>query len=100
MKKLTADNFEEQVTNVKGMILVDFWAEWCGPCKVMLPLLQKLEDDYNIEIYKIDVDKEVDLAMKYQIRSIPTILKFVDGEVVDAIYGSVAYNKLKGLIDK
>lgn len=94
--ELSSDNFENKVVNAKGRVLVDFWAEWCGPCKMIAPLLDEIADEFTdkITIGKVDIDKNSDLAQKYGIAAIPTMLVFTDGEVSDKIVGMQSKAKL------
>ena len=88
MVKLNDDNFEREVLNHKGKVLVDFWADWCGPCKMLSPLIDEIADEHpEIKVGKVDVDTEVALAMKYKVSAIPTVLLFEDGEVTDKFVG-------------
>lgn len=97
----TAD-FDSMVLNSKEPVLVDFWAEWCGPCKMIAPALDELADAYGgrAKIVKVNVDQERDLAVKYHVRSIPYLVVFKDGEKVGEQIGAVGKQHLKDLIDK
>ena len=75
--KVDISSFENEVLNHLGIVLVDFWAEWCGPCKMQLPILEKISDEIpSVKICKINVDENTDLAVKFGIRSIPTMMVF------------------------
>ncbi|MGY1457410.1 MULTISPECIES: thioredoxin [unclassified Luteimonas] len=95
----TADNFEAQVLerSLQVPVLVDFWAEWCGPCKTLGPVLEKLAADYNgaFVLAKIDVDREQQLAGAFQIRSIPTVILVKDGQPVDGFPGAMPEGQLR-----
>lgn len=85
---LTKDNFDEVVS--KGTVLVDFWASWCGPCQMIAPVMEELAEEYDGKavIAKVDIDSEVDLASRFKIRLIPTIICFKDGEISSKAYGA------------
>ena len=87
---LTNDNFES--TTGSGVALVDFWAPWCGPCRMISPVIEELAEEFEgkANICKVNTDEEQDLAVKYGIRSIPTILFMKDGEVVDQMIGAAS----------
>jgi len=86
--KLTDANFDETVN--EGITLVDFWAEWCGPCHMIAPVLEEVSNEINaVKIGKLDVDNNPVSASKYGIRSIPTLYLFKDGEIIDKLIGGV-----------
>lgn len=88
--ELTAANFDE--TTKEGVVLVDFWAPWCGPCRMIGPIIEELAEDYDgkAKICKVNTDEEQDIAVKFGIRSIPTVLLFKDGEMVDQMVGAAS----------
>ena len=88
--ELTASNFEATVA--EGVTMVDFWAPWCGPCRMIAPVIEELAADFEgkATIAKVNTDEQQDLAVKFGIRSIPSILFFKDGEVVDQMVGAAS----------
>ncbi|WP_297597007.1 thioredoxin [uncultured Cetobacterium sp.] len=84
---LNNSNFKSEVIEKKGIVLVDFWADWCGPCKMLAPVLEELSEETEAKICKVNVDESGDLAGDYGIRSIPTMIIFKDGVKVDQIVG-------------
>jgi len=88
---LTQANFTEEVAGSDTPVLVDFWAEWCGPCRMVGPIVDQLAAEYagKAKVTKLDVDSNQKTAMKYNVRSIPTILFFKDGKLVDQVVGAV-----------
>ncbi len=96
----TSANFQEEVLDSPIPVLADFWAEWCVPCKMVAPVLEKLADDYKdkIKVAKVDVDQEGDLASQYNIVSIPSILLFHEGKMVKQQIGAVPRKTLEEMI--
>ena len=97
--KLTKDNFEEEVINSSIPVVVDFWAEWCMPCKMVAPVLEELDRDYDgkVKFAKLNVDEQNDLATRYNVVSIPTLFVFHKGKVVKQQVGAVPRAKIEEL---
>ena len=89
IKNCNENDFEDEVLKSNLPVIVDFWAEWCGPCKMLMPILEELSDEMKneINVVKVNLDENQDLAMKYSIRSIPTLLLFKEGNLVDTKVG-------------
>ncbi len=99
---LTKDNFDQQVLKSITPVLVDFWAEWCGPCKMIAPILDELSDEYagKVSIGKVNIDDQQNLATEYGVRAIPTLLLFQHGQVAEQIVGLRSKRDLKASFDK
>jgi len=99
--ELTDHDFEERVIKAETPLLVDFYAPWCGPCRMTAPVIEKLSKDYNgkFNFYKLNVDENPKTAGKYRVMSIPTLLFFKNGDKVDSVVGAVPEGELKPKID-
>ena len=86
---LTSSNFNQEVLETPQTVLIDFWASWCGPCKMLSPVIDEIANEVgpNVKICKINVDEERDLAMEFKVRSIPTLMVIRDGKVVETSVG-------------
>jgi thioredoxin 1 len=90
IREITDENFADEIEASEGLAIVDFWAEWCGPCRMVGPIVEELAQEYEgkIKVGKLDVDSNRVTAGRFNIRSIPSILYFKDGEVVDQVVGA------------
>jgi thioredoxin 1 len=102
--ELTAQNFADTIKNAK-VAVVDFWAPWCGPCRMIAPIIEELAEEYKdkgVVVGKVNTDEQQELAIQFGIRSIPTVLFFKDGELVDHMIGAAPKNfyeeKIKALL--
>lgn len=98
---LTSNTWEQEVLKSNGLVVVDFWAAWCGPCRMVAPTIEELAKEYagRVKIGKLNTDENADIASKYKIMGIPTIMFFKDGEKVDQIVGAVPKQQIKAKID-
>ena len=96
---ITKDNFEEKVLNNKKTVLIDFWASWCGPCKMLSPIVSEIaEENSDIDVGKVNVDEEAELSLEFSIMSIPTLIVFKDGKAVKKSIGLVSKQEILELI--
>ncbi len=102
VKHLSDDNFAAEVEQAAGLVVVDFWAPWCGPCRMVAPVIEQLATEYagRVTFAKVNVDESPEVSARYGIRSIPTIGIFKDGEPVDGVIGAVPKQYLAAAIDK
>ncbi len=100
--EVNSENFEEEVLKSTLPVVVDFWAPWCPPCKVIAPILEELANEYEgkIKFCKLNADRNESIILKYEIRSIPTLIVFVAGKEVDRIVGALPKDKLTRWLDK
>ncbi|HTZ18769.1 MAG TPA: thioredoxin [Dissulfurispiraceae bacterium] len=98
---LTSATWDQEITEYKGVVMVDFWAVWCGPCRMIAPTIEELAKDYagKLKVGKLNTDENADIASKFKIMGIPTIIFFKDGTKVDQIVGAVPKPQLKSKID-
>ncbi|MCL6262347.1 MULTISPECIES: thioredoxin TrxA [Craterilacuibacter] len=101
IQHVSDDSFEQDVLKAQGPVLVDYWAEWCGPCKMIAPILDDVSRDYEgrLKVVKLNIDQNEQTPPKFGIRGIPTLMLFKDGEVVATKVGALAKGQLTAFID-
>src|SRR5262245_44058459 len=99
---VTDATFEQEVEKQQGLTVVDFWATWCGPCRIIAPILDQLASEYDgkVKVTKLDVDANIRTATRFNVRSIPMLIFFKDGRVVDQIVGAVPKNTIQSKFDQ
>ena len=99
---LTKENFADEVLKAPAPVLVDFWAEWCGPCKMIAPVLDELAEEYTgrVKIGKVNIDQQQELAAEYSVRAIPTLLLFQQGQVAEQMVGLRSKRDLKNSLER
>jgi len=102
VQKLTSGVWEQEVLKASGLVMIDFWAPWCGPCKMIAPIVDELAKDYTgkLKVLKLNTDENQDIAGKYQIMGIPSLLFFKDGKVVEKMVGAMSKKQFKETIDR
>ena len=98
---VTDGNFKEEIEDHQGLTMIDFWAEWCGPCRLVAPIVDELATEHeDLRVGKLDVDENQSTAIRFGVRSIPSILFFKNGELVDTVVGAVPKAHLQEKIDQ
>jgi thioredoxin len=99
---VTDATFEQEVEKHEGLTVVDFWATWCGPCRIIAPILDQLASEYDgkVKVTKLDIDANIRTATRFNVRSIPMLIFFKDGRVVDQIVGAVPKNMIQSKFDQ
>ena len=96
------DSWDDEVTNAKGLVMVDFWAVWCGPCQMVAPIVGELAEEYagRLKVLKLNTDDNPEIATKFHVMSIPSLIFFRDGQQIDKLVGAQSKQKFKETIDR
>jgi thioredoxin 1 len=99
--EVTSSNWDNEVLKAQGLVMIDFWAAWCGPCRMISPTVEELAKEYGgkIKVMKLNTDENPEIASRYKIMGIPTVIFFKDGNMLDQIVGVVQKQQLKAKID-
>ncbi len=99
--EVTTDTWDKEVLNSNGLVLIDFWAVWCGPCRMIAPTVEELAKEYagKVKVVKLNTDENPEIATRYKIMGIPTLMFFKSGQKVDQIVGAVPKTQLKSKLD-
>ena len=99
--EVTTDKWESEVLKASGLVMIDFWAVWCGPCRIIAPAVEELSKEYTgkVKFLKLNTDENPDIASRYKIHGIPTLMFFRDGQKIDQIVGAIPKPQLKAKID-
>ena len=102
VSEFTTENFDTEVLKADTPVLVDFWAEWCGPCRAIAPIVEEIANDYDgkVKVGKVNVDENQEVSMQYGVRSIPTLLIFKGGTVANQVIGAVPKTNITQLLDQ
>ena len=92
---VTSDTFEDEVLKTDGKVIVDFWAEWCGPCHAVSPVLDRISDEHDVKLVKVNIDEQQDLAQRYGVASIPFMMLFENGEPLASAIGAMPKGSLE-----
>lgn len=101
-KIINTNEFESEVVNRDGVVVVDFFATWCGPCKMLTPVYNSLSNEMNgrVDFFKVDIDQSLELAQRFTVTTVPTVIVFKDGEEMDRLVGFIPKNSLKDKVEE
>ena len=101
-KTLNIDNFDKEINNTDKLVLIDFYATWCGPCQMLSPIIEEIAEEYadKLEVFKVNVDSNQELAIKYDVLSIPTLMYFKNGKMLNTTVGFIPKTELKNVISE